>query len=185
MMYPLLQALDEQYLDVDVQFGGVDQRKIFTFAEEYLPLLGYKKRIHFMNPMVPSLSGVDSKMSSSTTDSKIDLLDHPNIIMKKLNRAFCEPGNIENNPVLSFCELVIFPLLDERPFIIKRQDKYGGNIKFDDYEELSHAFVRKELFPTDLKNAVTSFIVTLLEPLRKIFESPEMKELVLQAYPNA
>lgn len=28
------QALDEQYLGVDAQFGGVDQRKIFTFAEK-------------------------------------------------------------------------------------------------------------------------------------------------------
>ena len=29
-----LQALDEHYLGVDAQFGGVDQRKIFTFAEK-------------------------------------------------------------------------------------------------------------------------------------------------------
>ena len=30
----LIQALDEEYLKVDAQFGGVDQRKIFTFAEK-------------------------------------------------------------------------------------------------------------------------------------------------------
>lgn len=46
-----LQALDEEYLKVDAQFGGVDQRKIFTFAEKYLPQLGYQKRAHLMNPM--------------------------------------------------------------------------------------------------------------------------------------
>ena len=34
MLYPLLQALDEEYLKVDAQFGGVDQRKIFMFAEK-------------------------------------------------------------------------------------------------------------------------------------------------------
>lgn len=28
------QALDEEYLKVDAQFGGVDQRKIFTLAEK-------------------------------------------------------------------------------------------------------------------------------------------------------
>jgi len=48
---PGLQALDEEYLHVDAQFGGVDQRKIFTFGEKYLPQLGYAKRIHLMNPM--------------------------------------------------------------------------------------------------------------------------------------
>ena len=29
-----LQALDEEYLKVDAQFGGVDQRKIFTFSKK-------------------------------------------------------------------------------------------------------------------------------------------------------
>lgn len=53
LLYPGLQALDEEYLGVDAQFGGVDQRKIFTFAEKYLPRLSYRKRIHLMNPMVP------------------------------------------------------------------------------------------------------------------------------------
>jgi tyrosyl-tRNA synthetase len=39
LLYPLLQALDEEYLDVDVQFGGVDQvcthysRRIFLYSQ--------------------------------------------------------------------------------------------------------------------------------------------------------
>jgi tyrosyl-tRNA synthetase len=40
LIYPLMQALDEQCLGVDVQFGGVDQRKIFTFAIENLLTIG-------------------------------------------------------------------------------------------------------------------------------------------------
>ena len=55
LLYPGLQALDEEYLGCDAQFGGVDQRKIFTYAEKYLPALGYAKRAHLMNPMVPGL----------------------------------------------------------------------------------------------------------------------------------
>lgn len=43
LMYPLLQVLDEQYLDCDIQFGGVDQRKLFAAATEWLPKLGYRK----------------------------------------------------------------------------------------------------------------------------------------------
>ena len=57
LMYPGMQALDEQHLGCDAQFGGVDQRKIFTLAEKYLPALGYNKRAHLMNPMVPGLHG--------------------------------------------------------------------------------------------------------------------------------
>jgi len=51
-----LQALDEEYLKCDAQFGGVDQRKIFTFSEKYLPQLGYAKRIHLMNSMGTNFS---------------------------------------------------------------------------------------------------------------------------------
>jgi len=58
LLYPLMQALDEQYLDVDMQFGGVDQRKIFALAKLVLPKLGYKERAHCMNPMVRNLASV-------------------------------------------------------------------------------------------------------------------------------
>ena len=63
LVYPMMQALDEEYLKVDVQLGGVDQRKIFAFATEWLPKIGYRKRAHLMNPMVPGLQG--GKMSAS------------------------------------------------------------------------------------------------------------------------
>ena len=56
LLYPLLQALDEHYLNCDAQFGGVDQRKIFTFAEEYLPRIGYTKRYPIPSPNLLTLS---------------------------------------------------------------------------------------------------------------------------------
>ena len=49
-------------------------------------------------------------MSSSEEDSKIDLLDSAAQVKKKLKKAFCEPGNITDNGVLSFCKHVLFPL---------------------------------------------------------------------------
>lgn len=73
-----------------------------------MPNLGYAERSHLMNPMVPGLTG--GKMSSSEEDSKIDLLDSAPQLKKKLKKAFCEPGNIENNGILAFCKSVLFPL---------------------------------------------------------------------------
>ena len=43
LLYPALQVLDEQYLDADAQLGGMDQRKLFVAATEWLPKLGYKQ----------------------------------------------------------------------------------------------------------------------------------------------
>jgi len=182
LLYPGLQALDEQYLGVDAQFGGVDQRKIFTYSELILPRLGYAKRAHLMNPMVPGLTG--SKMSSSEEDSKIDLLDSAAAVKKKLKKAFCEPGNIADNGVLSFCKFVIFPVaLKGEKFKIERPEAHGGNVEFDDFESLEAAFGKEEIHPGDLKSSVETYLNRLMDPVRKIFESAELKKLTERAYP--
>jgi len=182
LLYPGLQALDEQYLGVDAQFGGVDQRKIFTYAEKYLPNLGYAKRAHLMNPMVPGLTG--AKMSSSEEDSKIDLLDSAASVKKKLKKAFCEPGNITDNGVLSFCKYVIFPVaLKGEKFIIERPEEHGGNASFATFEELEKEFAAESIHPGDLKSAVEKYLNRLLDPVRKTFESPALKALTAKAYP--
>ncbi|XP_067362164.1 tyrosine--tRNA ligase, cytoplasmic-like isoform X2 [Channa argus] len=181
LLYPGLQALDEEYLKVDAQFGGVDQRKIFTLAEKYLPSLGYAKRVHLMNPMVPGLTG--AKMSSSEEESKIDLLDSKEDLKKKLKKAFCEPGNIQNNGVLSFVKYVLFPLRGE--FYIKRDPKWGGDKTFTGYEELEMEFAKEMIHPGDLKASVEVALNQLLDPIRKKFESPELLKLTSLAYPDS
>uniref|UniRef100_A0A674NR43 Tyrosine--tRNA ligase n=1 Tax=Takifugu rubripes TaxID=31033 RepID=A0A674NR43_TAKRU len=180
LLYPGLQALDEEYLKVDAQFGGVDQRKIFTLAEKYLPSLGYDKRAHLMNPMVPGLTG--AKMSSSEEESKIDLLDSKEDVKKKLKKAFCEPGNIQNNGVLSFVKYVLFPLCGE--FRIKRDPKWGGDKTYTEFEEVEKDFADETVHPGDLKASVETALNLLLDPIRKKFESPELRELTNSAYPS-
>ncbi|KAG6916847.1 hypothetical protein DXG01_005146 [Tephrocybe rancida] len=212
LLYPGLQALDEQYLDCDFQFGGVDQRKIFTFAELYLPRLGYRKRAHLMNAMVPGLAG--GKMSSSDPNSKIDFLDSPEVVRKKLKLAFCEEGNIEGNGVLSFVEAVLIPISqlriargqgdklleqgtgDQKPFIaegapegtvfsIERDEKFGGSTHYASFADLKADFASKALHPKDLKTSVAAAINNLLEPIRTAFEADEeWKKIEKLAYPD-
>uniref|UniRef100_A0A646QC87 Tyrosine--tRNA ligase n=1 Tax=Hemiscolopendra marginata TaxID=943146 RepID=A0A646QC87_9MYRI len=182
LLYPGLQALDEEYLKVDAQFGGIDQRKIFTFAEKYLPQLGYQKRIHLMNPMVPGLTG--NKMSSSEEDSKIDFLDNPSAVKKKLKKAFCEPGNIEDNGVLSFVKIVLFALFPEG-VEIKRKEENGGNKLYTDYQSLEDDYAKQNLHPGDLKGSVENYLNCLLKPIQEIFQQPKLKLLSQQAYPSS
>jgi len=181
LLYPGLQALDEQYLDVDAQFGGIDQRKIFTLAEKCLPQIGYKKRIHLMNPMIPSFIDNTGKMSSSDPNSKIDLLDTPKKIRKKINKAFCEEGNLDCG-LIKFVELVMFPILEMRGefFEINREEQYGGPLVYTSYLEFQEDFTNNNLFPLDLKVGVIEWLVNLLEPIREHFNS--MQDLINHAY---
>uniref|UniRef100_L2G8Q4 tyrosine--tRNA ligase n=1 Tax=Colletotrichum fructicola (strain Nara gc5) TaxID=1213859 RepID=L2G8Q4_COLFN len=122
LLYPVLQVCDEQHLGVDAQFGGMDQRKLFAAATEWLPKIGYKVRAHLLNPMVPGLNG--GKMSASDPDSKIDLLDAPEVVQKKLRKAECVPKVAEGNGVLSFVEYVLLPaaaLKGKKEFTVERE----------------------------------------------------------------
>jgi tyrosyl-tRNA synthetase len=53
-------------------------------------------------------------MSSSDPNSKIDFLDPPEVVRKKIKRAFCEEGNIVDNGLLSFLEAVLIPISEMR-----------------------------------------------------------------------
>ncbi|KAJ2481151.1 Tyrosine--tRNA ligase cytoplasmic [Coemansia sp. RSA 2131] len=185
LLYPGMQALDEEYLGVDAQFGGIDQRKIFTFAEKYLPMLGYSKRIHLMNSMVPGLNG--SKMSASDPNSKIDLLDSKKDVQNKIKKAYCELGVVEGNGVLAFAKNVLFPTSELRTgraeFVVLRPEQYGGNTVYTNYESLESDFAEEKVHPGDLKSSVAAAINVLLDPIREHFESPEMQQLLLEAYP--
>lgn len=182
LLYPMLQALDEEYLDADVQFGGVDQRKIFMFAREFLPKLGYEKRVHLMNPMVPGL-GESGKMSSSELNSKIDFDDDTKTIKQKINKAYSLDGVVEGNGLLSILKYVIFRKLesDKRKFVVIRPEKYGGKIQFKTYEEVEQAFLNKKLSSIDLKEALSKEIDLFISPIREKLK--KNKKLIDEAYP--
>ncbi|KAI8358226.1 tRNA synthetases class I-domain-containing protein [Mortierella sp. GBAus27b] len=186
LMYPGMQALDEEFLGVDAQFGGVDQRKIFVFAEKMLPMLGYKKRAHLMNTMVPGLAG--PKMSASDPDTKLDLLEAPEEVKRKLARAFCEEGNITENGILAFVKTVLFPIRsmngNSPSFTILRPEKFGGDITYTNYEDLENDFKDKKVHPGDLKKGVTDAINELLAPIRKWFDNDRLRKLTEDAYPS-
>lgn len=189
LIYPLMQALDEEHLGVDVQFGGVDQRKIFVLAEENLGKLGYKKRAHLMNPMVPGL-GQGGKMSASDPNSKIDILEEPKQVKKKINSAFCAPGVVEDNGLLSFIEFVVAPIQELKhganyfKFDIDRPEKFGGPVSYSSIDDIKKDFAEQKLAPPDLKAGVTEAINELLAPIREEFQNnPEFQEAEAKGYP--
>lgn len=180
LLYPLMQALDEQYLNVDVQYGGVDQRKIMMFARENLGKLGYRPRVEFMTPLLPGLIG--KKMSASDPLSKIDLLDDPKTVTEKVRRAYCEVGIIEDNGVLAFLKYVVMVIKEDKKqeFIVERLEKYGGNLKFSSYEEMETTFKNHQLHPLDLKNALAKEINKLLEIFHK--NKRKLEKIAQEAY---
>ena len=161
-----------------------------------------------MNAMVPGLQG--AKMSSSDPSSKIDFLDPPETVRKKVKGAFCEEGNVADNGVLAFAKAVLIPVSElrleqlangagegagQRPFStpdapagtvfsIARDERWGGPLHYRSYEQLEAAFAAKDVHPGDLKKAVGDAIVQLLQPIQEAFQASEAWRTTAElAYP--
>ena len=168
LIYPIMQALDEEYLDVDIQLGGIDQRHIFAFAREYMPAIGYRSRIEVMTPLVASIRGPGTKMSSSVPESNIKIYDSEEAIRRKINSAYCPEGMTHDNLLLQLVGFFILPA--EGKFKIYRDAKFGGDLEITNYSELEALFSEKKLHPADLKKAVADYLVERFKFARKYFE---------------
>ena len=163
MIYPIMQALDIAHLGVDVAVGGIDQRKIHMLAREGLPELGYKVPVCIHTPI---LLGLDGKKMSSSKGNYISVDDTPGDMKKKMKGAFCVEGEVKDNPVLALFKYHIIPRYPG--IVIRRPEKFGGNLQYDSYDALEADFAAKALHPMDLKTAAAEYMNEILEPVRKL-----------------
>ena len=190
LIYPMMQVSDIIYMDLDIALGGLDQRKAHVLQREIAERLGKKKVIALHTPILTGLEGgrrmegvekdeaaAAFKMSKSKASSAIFVSDSPDEIRSKIRAAYCPPRQAEMNPVLEINRYLLFA----RPgFVlhVERPQKYGGPVDFYSYEELERAYVEGRLHPADLKEATAEALIRLLEGPRKLFERPDVRELV-------
>jgi len=63
----------------------------------------------------------------------------------------------------------------EGEFVVSRPDKFGGNKKYLMFDDVVTDYASGELFPLDLKNALSEWLIDKLAPARAHFEIPEHK----------
>ena len=169
VIYPLMQIVDFKYLKVDGALGGIEQRKIHMLALESLKEINYKTPFLIHHELIPSLKGPEKgKMSSSDKSSMISIKDSDEEIRNKIKKAHCEEGVIKENPILSIIKLIVFPRYEK--IIIERPEKFGGNLKFENYEKLEKDFSEKKIHPLDLKNCCSKYLYEILGEIRKGFK---------------
>ncbi|WP_256300066.1 tyrosine--tRNA ligase [Haloarchaeobius salinus] len=172
VVYPLMQALDIEYLDLDLAIGGMDQRKVHMLHREELPSLGYEARPCLHTPILADLTTGVGKMSSSGGVT-ISMEDSAEELQEKVNKAYCPPtadpepdddGNDRHNPVLELFHYHVFPRFDS--VTVERPEKYGGDLVYDSYDDLEADLESGELHPQDAKNTLASYLDELVEPGR-------------------
>jgi len=165
IIYPLMQVEDVKKLGVNFVVSGTDQRKIYMVGTDQGKEIGLQEAVYLYTPLIPGLGGPGTKMSSSVANSFISIRDKKEDIERKINKAYCQQGDIKNNPILAITRLVVFPKLDKLE--VKRPKKFGGDVKFKSYEEVEKAFESGKLHAADLKEAVAEYLEELIAPIRK------------------
>ncbi len=202
LIYPAMQVADIYEMNRNVAHAGTDQRKIHVIAREVADklkvnplkdsagniikpiaihhhlLLGLQKPATWPLPEGEEKTAMRAqmKMSKSIKGSAIFIHDTPEEISEKIKGAFCPEKETEYNPVLDWCEHMIFPIKGRME--IKRDEKFGGNILANSYEELKDHFASGNLHPVDLKNNVAEILIEMLEPARKMFDSDDARDLI-------
>jgi tyrosyl-tRNA synthetase len=189
IIYSCMQVADIFMLGAKITQLGMDQRKLNMLAREIGPQLGFWKPVVVSHHMLMGLSKlvgvganldspetkdkitrvIEMKMSKSNPDSAIFMTDTAEDVERKINKAYCPEGQVEENPVLEYCKYIIFEAIDS--FKVERPEKWGGNLEFKTYEELEKVFAEKKLHPQDLKQSVVKYLNQLLQPVRDHFQN--------------
>ena len=184
IIYSCMQVADIFMLNARITQLGMDQRKINMLAREIGPQLGYWKPVVVSHHMLMGLSKpttqsddkikrtIELKMSKSIPDSSIFMTDTREDIERKINKAWCPEGIIEENPVLEYYKYILFESLERlglQNIVIDRPEKFGGPVILNNYENLERLFAEKQIHPLDVKKTAIELLDKLLEPVRKHF----------------
>lgn len=188
LLYPPMQAVDIHSLDLDIVHAGMDQRKIHMLVREIFPKMKWKVPVAVHHKLLPGLSKpLDSeaqtlgKMSKSDPNSGIFIHNTNDEIKKKISKAWCEEGKIENNPLLEIAKTIIFHEFNE--INVERPEKFGGNVSYGDYKQLESDFAQRKLHPVDLKQAVGNYLIKIISPIRdQLSLSQELFDAIKRSY---
>jgi tyrosyl-tRNA synthetase len=186
MVYPAMQVADVFKLGVQIAFSGMDQRKAYMLAIEAARKRKYDfvsvhgrllAGLHGIQRMSPTQEQIEeAKMSKSKPSSAIFIHDSEDEIKSKIKKAYCPEKTVEGNPVIEYAEYLV---MRDKPLKIERPEKFGGDIEFENPEEMKKVYSEGKLHPLDLKNAVARELIDMLKPSRDYFAKHKeyMKQL--------
>jgi len=174
LFYPMMQVSDIFYLDLDVAYGGMDQRRAHMLARETAKKIGKKTPVALHTPILTGLQAkgrmnpLEAKMSKSKPESMISIHDNEEAVEKKIMKAFCPEKQIQGNPILEIWKYIIFP--EHKEATIARPEKFGGDLTFSSYSEMEKTFAQGKLHPLDLKKSTIQYLNEMLQPIQDYFK---------------
>ena len=174
ILYPILQAADIHFINVDCCQLGLDQRKVNVLSQEFADNKTYRKPIICSHQMLPGLAKGQEKMSKSLSNTALFMEDSEEEIAEKIKKAYCEEKDVEKNPCISYFEWIVFPLM------IEKEDVVVGNKKYNSILQFKEDYKNGEITPQQLKQYLITSINLLLTPVREHFKKDEKAAALYQ-----
>ncbi|HJW96962.1 MAG TPA: tyrosine--tRNA ligase [archaeon] len=179
ILYPCMQCADIFHLKADITQLGMDQRKVNVLAREIGPKMGFWKPVIVSHHMLMGLLSptsssenlstaektIELKMSKSIPDSAIFMMDSPEEVKRKIEKAYCPAKTVHENPLADYMKYIIFEKFGT--VNIRRPSKFGGDIELENYREFARLYDEGKIHPADLKSNVSRYLNELLEPIRE------------------
>jgi len=207
LVYPPMQVADVFNMKITLAHAGMDQRKAHVIVRDVadkLQLHPLKNKegavikpvaVHHElllglgkpdRDITSDLSGQEikeamesMKMSKSKEASAIFIHDSEEMIREKITKAFCPPQEVILNPILNWAKILIFDR-QGASLKIRREEKFGGDKEYLEYNFLEEDFKKGDLHPVDLKNAVADKLIEVLAPARKHFSSGKAQKMLVE-----
>ena len=190
--YPCMQVADIFELQLDVACAGMDQRKAHALARDVADKLSWRKPTALHTHLMIGLGGakkmdftlkydenetlnsqISYKMSKSIPESSILIHDQPETIRNKIRAAYCPPKEVRSNSILELARYVSFPWTGH--LNLERPTKYGGPVNYTNFDNLENDYRNGKIHPADMKSAIASNLIQILEPVRNEFaKNPEL-----------
>jgi tyrosyl-tRNA synthetase len=140
-------------------------------SRELLPKIGWQKPVCIFTPLITSLKGPGTKMSASIPGTHIKIHESEEKLKKLISDAYCPPKEIDQNPIVEIAKYIIFPT--HHRLRVEREIKFGGDIEYNDFNQMKSDYQSGNLHPTDLKNAVYNYLRILTQKVRRYFENKQ------------
>jgi tyrosyl-tRNA synthetase len=179
LAYPLLQVLDEVYLEADAELGGQDQRKIFMLSRDHIHKIGYRPVIHLMNPMIPSIT---SKTNSIEDTEEInEQLVKPEQVDKYIEQITkLKEKNLSWDNFIKITEKISYDLKDKcigkkSSMSLNKMSSSDSDSKIDFMEEAKS--IRKKISkafaePSNTSNTLFLFLQYVIFEVNKLKSIP-------------
>jgi len=165
LVYPLMQTLDIEYLDLDLAVGGLDQRKVHMLAREKLPELEYDVRPAIPRPSSPTLPAARGRCPRAR-GSVSRWRTRPRTSRRRSIRPSARrpaiPKATSRTPS-SNCSSTTSSRAS-RKSSSSDPEKYGGDLTYEAYEDLAADLESGELHPADAKGTLAASLDELIAP---------------------